>query len=295
MPRSNKSSPSHPDLFGNNADIIINNLLSAIRQQNLYETERLIKRLSREYPEHSRLPSFRQLLQAQKKLKKPVKDIQHDLNELRDTIHPLASKLLGVEAPGYLAPLWQRLAAALKGQHFDSENPQKHCSFVYGEALDWVGVREAIESESDWYQHPTLAIRLAKALYFLNELENATEIWFYLFWQFPAEAEAAIDVPENPNFTLRDRWHIFEDMEEQMNPKSFPAWMLMTDSKLIDYSFNYHLPVSSIPGKNYYALQQLLLSKRDETKKTRELDLRKLLKQTDGKLLKWYLKNKSKL
>jgi len=295
MPRSNKSSPSHPDLFGNNADIIVNSLLSAIRQQNLYETEQLLKRLSREYPHHSRLSGFQQLLQAQKKLKTPVEDIQHDLNELRDIIHPLASKLLGTEAPGYLAPLWQRLAQALTGQRFDSENPQRHCSFVYSKALDWVGVREAIESESDWYQYPALAVRLAKALYFLNELENATEIWFYLFWQFPAEAEAAIEDSENPNVTLRNRWHIFEDMADQMKPTSFPAWMLLTDSRLIDYSFNYHLPVSSIHGKNYHALQQLLLLKLSNMKKTRELDLRKLLKQTEPKLLKWYLKNKPKL
>jgi len=242
MPRRNQEE-SHPDLFGNNADLIINNLLTAFREQNLYETERLIQRLSREHSSHSRL--F-----GQKKLKTPVEDIQHDLNELRDTIRPLALKWLGLGAQSYLAPLWQRLAQALKGQCFNPLNPKLHRSFVCGEASDWVGVHEAVENEeSDWHQHPTLALRLAKALYFLNELETATEIWFYLFWQFSAEATAAIESEENPNLALRERWRVFD---------------------------------------------QFLLLKQDNAKNPQdvELELRKALKQTDEKLLKWYLKTK---
>jgi hypothetical protein len=293
MPRRSQQE-SHPDLFGNNADLIINNLLIAFSQQNLYEAERLIQRLSREYSRHSRLFGFQQLLDAQKKLKTPVEDIQHDLNELCDTIHPLALKYLGLGAQTYLAPLWQRLAQALKGQGFNPLKPNLHRSFVCAEASDWVGVYEAVENESDWHQHPSLALRLAKALYFLNELETATEIWFYLFWQFPAEATAAIESEENPNFALRERWQLFEDMEEEMNPVNFPAWMLLTDWKLLHYSLKKNLHVLSAHGKNYHAIRQLLLLKRHKTKNPKdvELELRKALKQTDEKLLKWYLKTK---
>ncbi len=293
MPRRNQEE-SHPDLFGNNADLIINNLLTAFREQNLYETERLIQRLSREHSSHSRLFGFQQLLEAQKKLKTPVEDIQHDLNELRDTIRPLALKWLGLGAQSYLAPLWQRLAQALKGQCFNPLNPKLHRSFVCGEASDWVGVHEAVENESDWHQHPTLALRLAKALYFLNELETATEIWFYLFWKFSAEATAAIESEENPNLALRERWRVFEDIEEEMNPVNFPAWMLLTDWKLLHYSFNKNLHVLSALGKNYHAIHQFLLLKQDNAKNPQdvELELRKALKQTDEKLLKWYLKTK---
>ncbi len=293
MPRHKNQQDSHPDLFSNNADIIINDLLAAFHTQNLYETERLVQRLSKEYPTHSQLPGLHKLLDAQKKLKLPVKDIPYELNEMRGTIRPLALKWLGLGAPGYLAPLWQRLALALKGQRFNPQTPELHCSFVRSEASDWVSAREVIENETDWHQYPTLAFRLTKALFFLNELETALEIWFYLFWQFPTDAGATIDKPENPNLALRKRWQVFEDLEAEMNPVSFPAWMLLTDSKLIHYSFTKNLHVLTAHGKNYQTIQQLLLVKWDKAKNSQsvELELRKTLKQTDENLLGWYLKS----
>ncbi len=293
MPRQKHQEYSHPDLFSNNADIIINDLLAAFREQNLYETERLIQRLSKESPTHSRLPGLQKLLEAQKKLKMPVKDIPHELNEMRGIISSLALKWLGLGAPGYLAPLWQRLALALKGQRFNSETPELHCSFVYSEASDWFGARSAVENEADWHQYPTLALTYTKALYFLNELESALEIWFYLFWQFPTDAQALIDKSENPNLALRKRWRVFEDIEEELNPVSFPAWMLLTDSKLIHYSLKSNLHALTTHGKNYQAVQQLLLVKWDKAKNTQhvELDLRQALKQIDENLLRWYLKS----
>ena len=62
MPRRKTQEYSHPNLFSNNVDIIINELLAAFRTQNLYETERLIQRLAKEYPTHSQLPSLQKLL-----------------------------------------------------------------------------------------------------------------------------------------------------------------------------------------------------------------------------------------
>jgi hypothetical protein len=297
MLRRKNQQDSHPDLFSNNADIIINDLLAAFREQNLYETERLIQRISREYPTHAQLPGLQKLLAAQKKLKIPIEDALPELKEMRDTIRPLALKWLKLGAAGYLAPLWQRLALALKGQRFNPETPELHCSFVYSEASDWMGTREAVENESDWHQYPTLARRLAKALYFLNELESALEIWFYLFWQFPSDAQATIDKPENPNLALRKRWRVFEDIEEELSPVNFPTWMLLTDSKLIHLSLNRNLHALTPHSKNYQAVQQLLLVKWDKAKNTQpvELDLRKALKQVDGGgLLRWYLKSQSK-
>jgi hypothetical protein len=292
MARRNKNqADSHPDLFSNNADIILNQLLAAFRAQNGSETERLIQRLSKEHPTHSRLPNLRKLLEAQKKLKMPVTDILYELNEMQTTICPLAFKSLGARAPIYLGPLWQRLALALKGQNFNPETPKLHCSFVYSELRDWLSVRQAVENEADWHQYPSLVFRLTKALYFLNELESSLEIWFYFFWQFPAKAQTWIDKPENPNLALQKRWRVFEDLE--LNPVSFPTWMLLTDSKLIHYSLKSNIHTLTPHSKNYQTIQQLLFIKSEPAKNTQpvELELRKALKQLDGNLLKWYLKS----
>jgi len=279
------------DLFQNNADIIINALVSALCTRNAIEAEQLIQLLQKEHPSHSQLVDLQKLLTAQQKLTIKVKDIQHELNESRH-LSALALKLLGKDAQNYLVPLWQRLAQALRGQCFDPLIPELHCSFVCSEATDWVGVREAVEHEPHWHEHFTLALRLCKALYFLNNLDTAIEIWFYLFWQFPDKAAAAISSAQNPHLTLRERWRAFENMEEELNPVHFPVWMLLTDSKLIHYLPKKNLPVSTVHSKNYHVIRKALLLKQENPGNPQdvELELRIALKHTDEGLLKWYLK-----
>jgi len=279
------------DLFQNNADRIINALISALCTGNTIKAEQLIQLLQKEHPSHYQLVHLQKLLTAQQRLSRPVKNIEHELNELCH-LSAFALKLLGKEAQNYLIPLWQRLAQALNGQRFDPVIPELHRSFACSEATDWSSVREAVENEPHWHQHFTLALRLCKALYFLNELDIAIEIWFYLFWQFPDKAAATISSAQNPHFTLRDRWRAFENMEEELNPVHFPVWMLLTDSKLIHYLPKKNLPVSSVHNKNYHAIRKALLLKQKNTGNPQdvELELRIALKQTDEDLLKWYLK-----
>jgi hypothetical protein len=277
------------DLFQNNADIIINALVSALCTRNTTEAEQLIQLLQKEHPSHSQLLDLQKLLIAQQRFHQPVKEIEYELNELRDLRAPTL-KLLGKEAQNYLIPLWQRLAKALHGQCFNPLKPELHCSFVYSETTDWVGVRESVENEPHWHQHFILALRLCKALDFLNELETEIEIWFYLFWQFPDKAAAAILFAKN----LRDRWWIFESIEEELNPVHFPIWMLLTDSKLIHYLPKKNLPVSTVHSKNYHTIRKALLLKQKKTESSQdvELELRIALKDIDEDLLKWYLKKR---
>lgn len=235
------------DLFQNNADKIINALISAFRLGNTIEAKQRFQLLKKEHPHHSQLANLQKFLTAQQKLNQPVKDIQHELNELRH-LSAFAVKWLGKNADDYLKPLWQHLAQALQGQRFNPLIPELHSSFVYYEATNWVGVCEAVENEPFWYQHFTLALLLCKALYFLNELDTAIEIWFYLFWQFPDKASTAILSSQNLHITLGERWQAFENMEEEFNPVHFPVWMLLTDSKLIHY-----LPKKISPSQAFIA------------------------------------------
>jgi hypothetical protein len=287
----------HPDLFQHNADIIINKLFSAFCEHNFEAAKQLIKRYSDEHSSHSQLRGFQTLLAAQLKTKMPVKDIQQEFNELRDTVAPLALKLLGLKAQDFLSPFWQRLALNLKGQHFNPLAPDLHDSFICGEINDWIGVREAVENELDWHQHPILIIRLTNALYWIDEWESAMEIWCHLFWRFPMAATSAISHSENPNTALRDRWRLFDDnMEEELNPVLFPVWMLLTDSKMMHYSFPKNLSALTIQGKNYQIIRQFLLkrNKAINFKDSVELDFRMALKNADENLLKWYLRNRIK-
>jgi hypothetical protein len=283
------------DLFENNADIIINTLISAFGTCDVIKAEQVFQLLQKEHPSHPQLVDLKKLLTAQQKLKQPVKDIPHELKELHH-LSALALKLLKKDAPNYLKPLWQRLAPALCGQSFNPLFPELHSSFVYCEASDWVRVREAVENEPDWHQHFMLAFRLSKALYFLNELDIATEIWFYLFWQFPDKAAATISSTQNPHLTLRDRWLAFENMEVELKPVHFPVWMLLTDSKLIHYLPQQNLTISTIHSQNYHTIQNILLLKQKQTGNPQEMELklRMALKQTNEDLLKWYLKRLSR-
>ncbi|MDM8563898.1 hypothetical protein QUF54_11145, partial [Candidatus Marithioploca araucensis] len=271
---------------------IINALVSALCTGNATKAEELIQLLQKQHPSHPQLLHLQKLLTAKQRFNQPVKDIAHELNELRSLNAP-ALKLLGNEAQNYRIPLWQRLAKALHGQRFNPLKPELHCSFACSEATDWAGVREAVENEPHWPQHFILALRLCKALYFLNELETAIEIWFYLFWQFPEKAAAAISSAKNPH--LRDRWLAFENLEEELNPVHFPIWMLLTDSKLIHYLPKKNLPVSTVHRKNYHTIHQALLLKQKKTESPQnvELELRIAIKKTDEDLLKWYLKRYS--
>ena len=290
-PLQKKTSMNHfqIDLFQNNVDKIINALISAFRLGNTIEAKQRFQLLKKEHPYHSQLADLQKLLTAQQKLNMPVKNIQHELNELRH-LSAFAGKWLGKDANDYLIPLWQRLVPALQKQRFNPLIPELHCSFIYYEMTDWAGVREAVENEPFWYQHFTLALRLCEALYFLNELDTVIEIWFYLFWQFPDKAVTAISSSQNLHLTLRDRWRAFENIEEELNSVHFPVWMLLTDSKLIHYLPKKNLPVSSVHSKNYHAIRQALLLKQEKTEKEVELKLRIALKQTDEDLLKCYLK-----
>ena len=277
------------DLFNNNPDKIVNALVMALCKHKETEAKQLMQLFQKNHPSHSQLFDFQNLLDAQKRLYLPIKDIQHEANEMR-YLSLLATKLLGKSAQKYLILFWQHLAQSLQGQRFDPLEPELHCSFMCSEAMDWKGAQIAIKNEPQWHEHSILVIRLGKALYFLGELDTALEVWFHLFWQFPSEAVTAISSPTNPYLALRKRWQVFDNLEEEIKVTAFPAWMLLTGFKHRCYSTAKSLPPTNIHAKNYYAIRNTLLLKQKEIKNPQaELGLRIALKNTDENLLKWYL------
>lgn len=198
-------------------------IVRALENLDAPESRRLLERLYDTAPDHPRLGALERLTEALEDLDRPVQDAAAELARLEETLAPLADEVLGTASRHLLIPLWRRLSEAVEDRPFEPSTPQLHLSHTAAQALDWRGVREAVEREAGWEHEPILLERHAAACERLHALTEALPAWFALCWQFPERAER-IESSGNPE--LAAQWEAFQDCEPALAVTDFPAWLL---------------------------------------------------------------------
>ena len=147
---------------------------------------------------------------------------------------PAASALLGARRRDFLAPLWRDIGRALEPVPFNRSNPGRHASRAYREGLDWERMRRSVLAAPGHESEPVLLARLAEAHWRLRERARAVEAWFALCRLAPEEFADLIEAPEFPDWALRSAWRAASesDLEPQITPAWFPAWMLLEEPGL---------------------------------------------------------------
>ena len=142
---------------------------------------------------------------------------------------PAASALLGARRRDFLAPLWRGIGRALEPVPFDAGRPDRHASRAYREGLDWERVRRSVLAVPRYETEPVLLARLAEAHWRLRDRVKAMETWFALCRHSPEEFASLVEASDFPDWALRSAWRVASesDLEPQMTPAWFPAWMLL--------------------------------------------------------------------
>ena len=147
---------------------------------------------------------------------------------------PAATALLGVRRRDFLAPLWRDLGRALDPMRFDPRHPERHASRAYREGLDWERLRRSVLAVPGYGKEPVLLTRLAEAEWRLRNRAGAVESWFALCRFAPEEFERLVEASDFPDWALRTAWRLAldQDLEPEMTPAWFPAWMLLEEPGL---------------------------------------------------------------
>ncbi len=278
------------DLFTDDpAAGVANAITHALADLNVAEAHRLLGRLADLAPDHGRLGGLERLVEAADELDTPVADPHAQLRYLQDTLTPLATDLLGAASRNLLVPLWRRLTHALQAQPFDADEPELHTSYSAAQALDWRGVRDAIEGETGWRTQPILLQRHAIACERQHDPGGALLSWFELCWRFPDQA-TAIDASLQPE--VRAAREAFYDLEPPLSDTSFPAWLLAQRPALSRVMPGPGTDDAACPESyiTLYKLVQLGFRSGDGGKdEIDEIELRARLQRQDPHLLRHFL------
>ena len=147
---------------------------------------------------------------------------------------PAASALLGARRRDFLAPVWRDIGRALDPVPYDPSNPDRHASRAYREGLDWERVRRSVLAVPGYEKEPVLLARLAEAHWRLRDRVEAIGSWFALCRLAPEEFARLIEASDFSDWALRTAWRVAreEDLEPEMTPAWFPAWMLLEEPGL---------------------------------------------------------------
>ena len=148
---------------------------------------------------------------------------------------PAALVLFGTGGEEWLAPFWCAAGQALEPSPFDPVHPKRHASWACFRGGDWERLRRTVLDTPGYEDEPVLLVRLAAAEYRLRNRVRALEYWFALCWRAPEAFLGLIEAQDFPDATIRDAWHLAEDqddLEPEMSPAWFPAWMLLHEHGL---------------------------------------------------------------
>ncbi|MCB1677188.1 MAG: hypothetical protein KDI16_00720 [Halioglobus sp.] len=213
------------DLFTDNpATSLANGVIQSLADRDAGGARRQLDQLGDIAPDYPRLGELERLTEAMEALKAPVDDPGAELRYLQETLMPLADTLLGNASNALLIPLWRRLSGALVGQAYCPAAPQRHLSYTAMQALDWAVVRESVEKEPGWRDHPVLLQRHARTCELQGERCVALQSWFCLCWKFPDSAAA---LRSSGDAELRWQWWAFEELDAELPTPDFPAWLLL--------------------------------------------------------------------
>ena len=277
------------DLFmDNSGNVLANSVVAALASRRTEEAATLVDKLRENDPSHARLGGLEALCAAAQR--PALAEIDMEIAFLEGHLTPLATAELGAAARDFLTPFWRRLGEALCERPFAADAPQMHASYALGRALDWAGVRQAVLRERTWRDSPLLRLRLAEALFHLGERREALAQWCLLCWDFPLDAERALEGGKLPDKDLQPAWERYCDLDIEPEPDApfFPAWLLLERPEIRDVLTAEDALQSHAAGRAYIALHGL--SAGAATLSEQVMALRLQLKQAHPGLFAIYMR-----
>ena len=260
--------PHQLDLFIDGRDaILVHEVVTGLVARDPDRVATDLVRLRREHPAHPDLPALTLLadaLQAPAPSPSTHATMTARIEAMERRLAPAARRLLGAEAPTFLRPLWQTLAAAAATVPFDDIHPRAHPGWLCQQYGDWAAVRAAVEAEPDWAGRPLLRCWMGLAQHHLGEPETAIRLWLPLCWIDPVLF--ASHAPGLPSAPVREAWDAFEHaapfdeaLADMTNAAAwFPAWLLLRHWGLANLFRADEVPDADAPTCAFRALISLL-------------------------------------
>jgi len=272
-----QSTPQLDLFFDNPVVALTNGIVRALCGRNAAEAQRQLDRLYAQAPNHADLTAFDQLLGALERSARTVEEPQQTLGFLQK-VTPTAKRLLGAQARDLLTPLWRQLADALRNHPFEPHQPELHRSHALSQAQDWAGVGECVTSESQWWQHASLCLRLAQSAFYRQHRIVALTAWCHLCWRHPQQAAQALEARTQPDSGVTALWQRFLDSEDdvELTPADFPAWLLLHEPGLVQH-LTEELPTGDTLQEQQYRCVHRWLRARRAGRQQEEISLRKTL------------------
>ncbi len=225
------------DLFHDSPrTIVLNVLREAIVARNALEAGITFERLLNLDPGHEMARDAGTLIAV---LKTPPPEGPDDGIEWLDALErewrPAAVRLLGTgDGRDFLAPVWRCIGEALGPRPFDPVHPERHASWAYLQGQDWENLKRSVLGVPEHETTPVLLTRLAEAEYRLGDRTRAIEHWFTLCWRAPAIVRGLADDLGFPDANVATAWNAAQDqdVEPELSPEWFPAWMLLQEPSL---------------------------------------------------------------
>ncbi len=269
------------DTFGAN---LANDIVLALGRRDADAAAELLQKLYLSDPAQHRLRKLELLLGAMQQQDTPITDPEEELADLQDEIQPLAAEMLGRESRSFMEPLWRRLGETLAGRDYDPQQPELHRSYTALRNLDWTAVIEAVETEPNWRSHAILMQRHARACDQLQKPADALLDRFELCWRFPGQAAPA---KTDATVDLIQAWELFQNLEPELEPALFPAWLLIIRPALCSW-----LPSPAAETPEDYHLLYALQREKDRLGSESML-LRTELKALNPALFHHFIANRS--
>ncbi len=151
---------------------------------------------------------------------------------LEDRWTSAAEALLGKHAHEFLQEKWRSVGDSLASEPFERNLPDRHSSYAYARCDDWGSVERSILRERDYATHPVLLVRMAEALGRQSgRWGESVSHWFELCWTAPDLFRSLMERDEIEDPVLRAGWEsaMDEDIDPEIGPSWFPAWMLICE------------------------------------------------------------------
>lgn len=210
-------------------------LRAALRGRDVHGARRALDALAAREPAHPLRPAAERLTDALVYLAAPLPaaSAESELLAIEQSLLPAARDVLGPDARDLLAPFWRRLGDALAGAPFDPERPQLHASHAYAHALDWPRTVAAIEAVPDHADEPVLLERLALARLRAGDRNGAIAALSQLCWRAPQKATECLEQGRIGDFTVRQAWFAFIELDAEPDATFFPAYQLVAEPGLV--------------------------------------------------------------
>jgi hypothetical protein len=190
--------------------------------------------MTRDEPDHPRLPALETLVHALADWKAPVPEtdaIARLVTELDDHVAPAAEVALGLEAPAFLGGFFRELAAAAQGLPYAAAHSSAHRAALCLRCGDFAAAEQAALAIRASNAIPDALHWLTVARYRQGGVDAARPSLFGLAWRQPTRLRRVLD--ELADDLLDRDWGAFEQSREWEHvaeadlPAWFPAWYLI--------------------------------------------------------------------